>query len=477
METEVCRAIIEQGKQKGTQCTRPSLENGYCGKHCKQAILELTIKENKKKCLTHRCIVLIEKDLDTVYCEGCIATKAEKSQSEKICIALIESSKSKKKCNKIATFGEFCGKHSKRNILLKEASEKGIRICDDGKRSCKNITKENKLKCEECLEKSRATDRKEYQVRQLDPNICLGCGIPMNELVRGFRIETVKRCASCYEKLKEVEEQRIRKERDFNKERKNNIMRHYNEYRRSAILRNLQFELNENLFEELVNSHCHYCNTYDKDKVIGIDRINSLLGYIENNVLPCCATCNHLKGDLQYDEFLELIVKICNNMKIKGNLPRIEETTSTPSYMRPRKILEYYKRGKLTDYIDLCKKDNRSPLLLEKIKDLSLKKVGEKEFIKTIKNILLSEVNYNRKNERSNRQRIPNKILYEYFESNKKDEIIKLYEDVHGIVEGFRDDVGELSTVWQNTSAIDKPLLLNKLLIKYQNKRNRTPSA
>ena len=44
-------------------------------------------------------------------------------------------------------------------------------------------------------------------------------------------------------------------------------------------------------------------------------------------------------------------------------------------------------------------------------------------------------------------------------------------------MEGFSDDIRQLSTVWQNTSTIDKQLLLNKLLIKYQNKRNRTPSA
>jgi len=473
MDTEICKAVIEQGKQKGHQCTRPSLENGYCGKHSKQAVLKSLDAGNKKKCLTYRCIILLEINKEDVYCEECKVIKKEKLKTKKICIATIQTSKSEKQCDKIASCGEFCGKHNTRNTLLQSALQKGIRICDDAKRSCKNTTVDNKLKCEVCLEKIRENDRKEYQVRQLDSELCLGCGITIIEPVQGLRKEIIKRCKECYEKLKRVEEQRNRTDRDYNKERKQNLMKHYNEYVRSATLRNIQFSLDANEFEGLVNLHCYYCDTYDKDKVIGIDRKDSLIGYKIDNVVPCCSICNHLKGEIPFNEFIEVITKIYNNI-VKKNKDFIEPThQNTSSYIRTKKILEYYKNGNFTDYIEICIKDNRSPLLLENLQKLSKNKMSDTEFINYIKAILRSEANSNLKTNSLDRHRIPKKILYEYFENSKKDEVVKLYEDVHGKIEGFVEDVDEVSKKWSSNNANDKQNLLDKLIIKYQNKRNR----
>ena len=45
-----CKAILEQGTNKGKQCERPKLENGYCGKHQKQADIDAAISDGKRKC-------------------------------------------------------------------------------------------------------------------------------------------------------------------------------------------------------------------------------------------------------------------------------------------------------------------------------------------------------------------------------------------------------------------------------------------
>lgn len=42
----------------------------------------------------------------------------------------------------------------------------------------------------------------------------------------------------------------------------------------------------------------------------GIDRINSSIGYINNNVVPCCKTCNFAKNELTTEEFLKWVIKI-----------------------------------------------------------------------------------------------------------------------------------------------------------------------
>lgn len=83
--------------------------------------------------------------------------------------------------------------------------------------------------------------------------------------------------------------------------------------------------INFDLFKSLSNKNCIYCgdapNNYLTDRLdknikleySGIDRINSNIGYIENNVVPCCKRCNIAKNILSQNEFKELVTKIYNN--------------------------------------------------------------------------------------------------------------------------------------------------------------------
>ena len=48
----------------------------------------------------------------------------------------------------------------------------------------------------------------------------------------------------------------------------------------------------------LMGQKCFYCqkSTYSKTGY-GIDRLDSTKGYVNGNVVPCCARCNFLKSD------------------------------------------------------------------------------------------------------------------------------------------------------------------------------------
>ena len=57
LENTSCKAILEQGSHKGKQCERPKLENGFCGKHQKQAEIEKALEEGQRTCSKYRCTV------------------------------------------------------------------------------------------------------------------------------------------------------------------------------------------------------------------------------------------------------------------------------------------------------------------------------------------------------------------------------------------------------------------------------------
>ena len=99
----------------------------------------------------------------------------------------------------------------------------------------------------------------------------------------------------------------------------------YGNYRRNATARNLEFNLTMNEAESLMKQDCHYCGL--KPEMImqrskegvpftynGIDRKDNTKGYSLENCLPCCKVCNRSKVDLPYQDFLNKIEAIYNNL-------------------------------------------------------------------------------------------------------------------------------------------------------------------
>lgn len=39
----------------------------------------------------------------------------------------------------------------------------------------------------------------------------------------------------------------------------------------------------------------------------GIDRVDNSVGYVLSNCVPCCSTCNRMKGTMSSEEFKEKI--------------------------------------------------------------------------------------------------------------------------------------------------------------------------
>lgn len=83
-------------------------------------------------------------------------------------------------------------------------------------------------------------------------------------------------------------------------------------YAKSAKSRDLVFELTLQQVTDLIEQDCTYCGTppiitsKDPEQQYawnGIDRVNSELGYIIGNCVPCCFTCNFSKSTKTVVEF------------------------------------------------------------------------------------------------------------------------------------------------------------------------------
>jgi len=86
-----------------------------------------------------------------------------------------------------------------------------------------------------------------------------------------------------------------------------------NTYKQNAKRRNLSWKLTLEQFVKLTSSNCYYCGVQPKQiswisrrkRLVpvkheyiynGIDRKDNTVGYIIDNCVPCCGTCNKIKN-------------------------------------------------------------------------------------------------------------------------------------------------------------------------------------
>ena len=96
-----------------------------------------------------------------------------------------------------------------------------------------------------------------------------------------------------------------------------------------------EFNLSLEEFTEIVKQKCYYCgsdpvfperfkNKFKQREVEyfnGIDRVDSSVGYVLGNCVPCCSICNRMKSDFNKDFFLAHINKIYNFNKSSTTSP------------------------------------------------------------------------------------------------------------------------------------------------------------
>lgn len=89
----------------------------------------------------------------------------------------------------------------------------------------------------------------------------------------------------------------------------------YTRYRNGARARELPFDITLSEFKELWGKPCTYCGV--SIYTIGIDRVQSDLGYTVSNITPCCTRCNLTKRNMLPEEYLALCARVVAHNRIK----------------------------------------------------------------------------------------------------------------------------------------------------------------
>ena len=201
---------------------------------------------------------------------------------------------------------KHCRKQYSHKINLVNRKVK-VSLLPDGYKKCQ--------KCKEILPKTEEYFRKRENKYFWSP--CLSCLAESKKITdHNYYMKTRDRAA-----------ERSKAWRTENRERKTEWDRNhygtqkgrYAHYRNNAKDRHIPFELSFEEFVEFWGKSCVYCEA--PIEKIGLDRIDSALGYTASNIVSCCKHCNYAKRLFTADEYIEHCRKVLEvfdkNKKLK----------------------------------------------------------------------------------------------------------------------------------------------------------------
>jgi len=96
-------------------------------------------------------------------------------------------------------------------------------------------------------------------------------------------------------------------------------------YKLYAEEKGYEFNISFEEFKKIIESDCFYCGCKRGLNLNTIDRLDSNLGYIKENMVPSCKTCNFMKNTLNLNTFLLMCVHIATFNKCcrTGLFPKV----------------------------------------------------------------------------------------------------------------------------------------------------------
>jgi hypothetical protein len=123
------------------------------------------------------------------------------------------------------------------------------------------------------------------------------------------------------ERSKKWRENNPEKAAMFSENRQCNKKSQYTIYKRSALIKGLDFEISFEQYCDIVSNPCYYCNVIQLRGFNGIDRIDQQKSYTVDNCVNSCKMCNYMKGSVDANTFFRRVEHILTyQTRITGNL-------------------------------------------------------------------------------------------------------------------------------------------------------------
>jgi hypothetical protein len=297
-EEEIIIKCIKEG------CSfKKSQENDYCGKHQLYVFINETEELGLKICknAVRGCRAQLGNNYVYSACKDCLEKEREKDHKRRgIPIKETISEKQCSVCSKMCTKEMFQGLHGETQscTTCREANKRADEKRD--KEHVNELARVNSSKPERKIVKN-AWKEANYE------KVAMYCIQHRKKMIE----EDIDKYYSINaETMKKWRDSHPEKVNEINEKNKHNIHRHYQVYKNSAITKQLMFEITQKHFELLVKMPCNYCGIIQKKGFNGIDRLNSSVGYVNNNCVSCCSMCNYMKGCLNKDIFIQRVEHI-----------------------------------------------------------------------------------------------------------------------------------------------------------------------
>lgn len=135
----------------------------------------------------------------------------------------------------------------------------------------------------------------------------------------------------------------------------------YTSYSKRAKQKGLDFHILHEEFTDLVSKDCYICGkSTSTTHNNGIDRFDNTIGYISENVRPCCGECNYMKRDFTWNNFIEKCEKIYGKHMNQNVCDQIQNSTESSIMKGNKKTREELQR----DYQE--RKEDKKKKLMEK---------------------------------------------------------------------------------------------------------------
>ena len=298
-----------------TGCTfKRSTDNMYCQKHQICVFVDDTVAMGKKICKQYVRGCRTQLDLDYQYtrCQSCLEKEREQERNRRANVTnnKTDTHQTCSTCCQDLESSLFVGINGGNTKTCKNCRESN-RI-QDQKRDKEH---RNKLACIASNKPERIAKKADWKEEHYE-KVVMYCMNHRQRRIDEDINEYLERNAQCAKQWRKNNQDKVQ----INNQNKiNNINLQYGVYSRCAGDKNLDFTISQEEFNKLVKESCHYCNIIQERGFNGVDRLDSNAGYVLDNCVSCCKTCNFMKCSLPVDVFLKRIEHILTyNNKING---------------------------------------------------------------------------------------------------------------------------------------------------------------